>query len=148
MEPELGAAQQQFRSGKMACAFDEFHGLISAPPVTGGSSFTALLELPPPQAVELLVKEDFPAKHPPPPIFPSDIGLIHRASKFSVFASADNSLESNTILSVSDSMKVDAVKQEQMDADYRRNSASPMGSDQCLKSGKRKEREKKVNSTL
>ncbi|XP_057783727.1 transcription factor bHLH48-like isoform X2 [Salvia miltiorrhiza] len=148
MEPELGAAQPQFRSGEMGCAFDEIHGLISAPPVTGGRSFTALLELPPPQAVELLVTEDFPAKHqPPPPIFPTDIGLIHRASKFSVFASADNSLESNTILSVSNSIKVDSVKQEQLDADSHRNSSSPAGSDQCLKSGKRKEREKKVKES-
>lgn len=147
MESELGAAQPQFRSGEMVSAFDEFRGLISGPPVPGGSSFTALLELPPPQAVELLGKEDFSAKHPPPPIFPTDIGLVHRASKFSVFASADNLLESSAILSASSSMKLDAVKQEQLDAGSRRNSSSPAGSDQSLKSGKRKEREKKVNST-
>ena len=144
MEPELEPPQLQFRSAEMGCAFDDFHGLISTPQVTGGSSFTALLELAPPQAVELLVTEDFPAKQPPPPpIFPTDIGLIHRASKFSVFASADNSMESNTILSVSNSIP---VKQEELDADSRRNSSSPAGSDQSLKSGKRKEREKKVNS--
>ncbi|KAH6818810.1 hypothetical protein C2S51_002413 [Perilla frutescens var. frutescens] len=127
----------------MGCAFDEFHGLVSGPPVTSGSSFTALLELPPPQAVELLVKEDFPAKHPPPPIFPTDIGLIHRASKFSIFASADNSVENNSIISVS----LDAVKHEQPDFDSLRNSSSPADSDQCLKSGKRKEREKKVKES-
>lgn len=123
----------------MGSAFDEIRGLISGPPATSGSSFTALLELPPPKAVELLVKEDFPAKHHPAPIFPTDIGLIHRASKFSIFASADNSLES---------MKLDAVKQEHLDSESRRNSSSPTGSDQCLKTGKRKEREKKVNCTL
>lgn len=150
MEPELGAAPPpQFRSGEMLSAFDEIRGLISAPPLTGGSSFTALLELPPPQAVELLGKEDFPAKHPPPPppIFPTDIALVRRASKFSVFASADNLLERNAILSDSNLMKLDAVKQEQFDAGSRRNSSSPEGSDQSPKSGKRKEREKKVNST-
>ncbi|XP_047962730.1 transcription factor bHLH48-like isoform X1 [Salvia hispanica] len=145
MEPELEPPQLQFRSAEMGCAFDDFHGLISTPQVTGGSSFTALLELAPPQAVELLVTEDFPAKQPPPPpIFPTDIGLIHRASKFSVFASADNSMESNTILSVSNSIP---VKQEELDADSRRNSSSPAGSDQSLKSGKRKEREKKLKES-
>lgn len=122
----------------MGSAFDEIRGIISGPPVTSGSSFTALLELPPPKAVEILVK-DFPAKHPPPPIFPTDIGLIHRASKFSIFASANNSLES---------MKLDAVKQEHLDSESRRNYSSPAGSDQCLKPGKRKEREKKVNCRL
>lgn len=148
MKSEFGAAQPQFRSSEMVSAFDEFRGLISGPPVIGGSSFTALLELPPPQAVELLGKEDFSAKHTPPPIFPTDIGLVHRASKLSVFASADKLLESSAILSVSNSMKLDAVKQEQLDAGSRRNSSSPAGSDQSLKSGKRKEREKKVNSTM
>ncbi|KAG6427049.1 hypothetical protein SASPL_111288 [Salvia splendens] len=145
MDPELEPPQLQFRSAQMGGAFDDFHGLISPPQVTGGSSFTALLELAPPQAVELLVTEDFPAKQPPPPpIFPTDIGLIHRASKFSVFASADNSLESNAILSVSNSIP---VKQEELDADSRRNSSSPAGSDQSLKSGKRKEREKKLKES-
>lgn len=152
MEHELGAAAPppQFRSGEMLSAFDEIRGLISGtPPLTGGSSFTALLELPPPQAVELLGKEDFPAKHPPlpPPIFPTDIALVRRASKFSVFASADNLLERSAILSDSNLMKLDAVKQEQFDAGSRRNSSSPEGSDQSPKPGKRKEREKKVNSS-
>ncbi|KAL1549995.1 transcription factor bHLH48-like isoform X1 [Salvia divinorum] len=146
MEPGLEGPQLQFRSAEMGCAFDDFHGLISTPQLTAASSFTALLELAPPQAVELLVTEDFPAKQPPPPppIFPTDIGLIHRASKFSVFASADNSLETNTILSVSNSL---AVKQEELDADSRRNSYSPADSDQSLKSGKRKEREKKLKES-
>lgn len=138
--------QPQFRSGEMGHVFDEIHGLIACPPATNNSSsFTALLELPPPQAVELLVKEDFQAKHLPPPIFPSNFGLIQRASKFSVFASVDNSPESNTILPNSNSMKLDIVKQEHLESESHRSSSSPAVSDQCLKSGKRKEVEKKVN---
>lgn len=148
MEPKVEATPPQVRSGEMGFPFDEIHGLISGPPVTSSSSFTALLELPPPQAVELLVKEDFPTKHLPSPIFPSNIGLIHRASKFSVFASVDNSPESDTILSVSNSMKLDVVKQEQLDSDSHPDSSSPAVSNQCPKSGKRKEREKKVNFPL
>ncbi|KAI3471386.1 hypothetical protein Pfo_030750 [Paulownia fortunei] len=148
MEPKVEATQPRFRSGEMGFGFDKIHGLISGPPQTCNSSFTALLELPPPQAVELLVKEDFPAKHLPPPIFPSNIGLIDRASKFSVFASTGNSPESNTILSVSSPMKLDVVKQELLDSDSHPNSSSPAVSNQSLKSGKRKEREKKVKELV
>ncbi|KAL0334203.1 UNVERIFIED_CONTAM: Transcription factor [Sesamum angustifolium] len=154
MEPKVEATQPQFRSGisgpnpvEMGLGFDEMHGLISAAPGTGSSSFTALLELPPPQAVELLVKEDYPVKPMPPPIFPSNIALIDRASKFSVFASADNSPESTNILSASSSMKLDLVKQEPLDSDSHPNSSSPAVSNQSLKSNKRKEREKKVKES-
>ncbi|GFP89651.1 transcription factor bhlh48 [Phtheirospermum japonicum] len=143
--PKAVATPPQFRSGEMGFGLEEIHALISCPPETGGSSsFTALLELPPPQAVELLVNEGFPAKHPPPPppsIFPSDTVLIDRASMFSVFASAHNSPESNTILPVSSPIKsIDAMKQEPLDS-------SPSVSNQSLKSGKRKEREKKVKES-
>ncbi|KAG6413633.1 hypothetical protein SASPL_126347 [Salvia splendens] len=154
MEPNVEAVQPQFRSGisgtkpgGMGFVFDDIHGLIPGPPETDGTSFTALLELPPPQAVELLVKEDFPAKSMPPPIFPSNIALIDRASMFSVFASADNPPESTNILSVSSSMKTDSVKQEPLESEHHRNSSSPAVSNQSLKSIKRKEREKKVKES-
>ncbi|KAL0383716.1 UNVERIFIED_CONTAM: Transcription factor [Sesamum calycinum] len=147
MEPKAEATQPHFRSGEMGFGFDENHSLISGPPETGRNSFTALLELPPPQAVQLLVKEDFPAKHLPPPIFPSNIGLIDRASKLSFFASADHPLGSNTILSASSSMKVEIVKQEPTDSQPHPNSSSPAVSDQSPKSGKRREREKKVKES-
>ncbi|XP_051140839.1 transcription factor bHLH48-like [Andrographis paniculata] len=154
MEPQLEATQPQFRSvlsgpdaGELGFGFDEIHGLISNPPEAPSSSFTALLELPPPQAVELLVNEDFPAKPMPPPIFPSNIALIDRASKFSVFASADNSSEKTPILSASSPMKLDSVKREPPDSDSRPNSSSPPVSTQGLKSGKRKQEEKKVKVT-
>ncbi|KAG8367922.1 hypothetical protein BUALT_Bualt16G0123100 [Buddleja alternifolia] len=153
MEPRLEVTQPQFRSGicgtkpgELGFGFDEMHGLISDPE-TGSSSFTALLELPPPQAVELLVKEDFQAEPLPPPIFPSNIALIDRASKYSVFASADNSPENNTVLSASSSMKLDSVKREPLESDSQPNSASPAVSDQSLKSTKRKEREKKAKES-
>ncbi|KAL2225913.1 UNVERIFIED_CONTAM: Transcription factor bHLH60 [Sesamum indicum] len=147
MEPKAEATQPHFRSGEMGFGLDEIHSLISGPPETGRNSFTALLELPPPQAVQLLVKEDFPAKHLPPPIFPSNIGLIDRASKRSFFASADNPPASNTILLASSSMKVEIVKPEPTDSQPHPNSASPAVSDQSPKSGKRKEREKKVKES-
>lgn len=151
MEPNVEAVQPQFRSeisgpkpGGMGFGFDDVHGLISAPPETDGTSFTALLELPPPQAVELLVKEDFPAKPMPPPIFPSNIALIDRASMFSVFASADYPPESTNILSAPSLMKIDSVKEE---PEQHRNSSSPAVSNQSLKSSKRKEKEIKVKET-
>ncbi|KAK6127341.1 hypothetical protein DH2020_038912 [Rehmannia glutinosa] len=154
MERRVEATQLQFRSGisgpkhgEMGFGFDEIHGPISGPPETDNSSFTALLELPPPQAVELLIKEDFPAKPMPPPIFPSNIALIDRASKFSIYASPDNSPDSTAILPASSSMKLDLVKQEPLESDSHPNSSSPAVSNQSSKSGKRKEREKKVKES-
>ncbi|KAL3819884.1 hypothetical protein ACJIZ3_005789 [Penstemon smallii] len=140
MEAKLEATQAQIRSGlsepkpeEMLFGFGEFQGFMSGPPhTTGNSSFTALLELPPPQAVELLVKEDFPDKPlPPPPIFPSNFALIDRDSSFSTFASASMSM-----------------KQEPLDSDTdpQPDSSSP-ASNQSQKSTKRKEREKKVKES-
>nr|GLL24604.1 transcription factor bHLH48-like [Ipomoea trifida] len=127
-----------------------------------GSSFTALLELPAKQAVELLVHsseaEGSPAtKLPeiepqrnyhqgflPPPIFPSDTALVDRASKFSVFAG--NSPETESIPSNSCS-KPHFVKSEPADSDSNPNSSpSPAVSNPTVnhKSAKRKEREKKI----
>ncbi|KAK6151280.1 hypothetical protein DH2020_013915 [Rehmannia glutinosa] len=153
MERRVEVTQPQFRSGisgpkhgEMGFGFDEIHGPISGPPETDSSSFTALLELPPPQAVELLIKEDFPAKPMPPPFFPSNIALIDRASKFSIYASRDNSPDSTAILPASSSMKLDLVKQEPLESDSHPNS-SPAVSNQSPKSGKRKEREKKVKES-
>ncbi|KAL6540469.1 hypothetical protein OROMI_024352 [Orobanche minor] len=151
MEQKVETTQPQFRSGlsgptpgEMVFGFDDIHGIIYGPPETDSGSFTALLELPPPQAVELLINEDVPAKPMPPPIFPSNIALIDRASKFSVYASADNSQEGPKVFPPSSSMKLDSVKQEQLDSDSLLNSFSPAVSNRSLKSGKRKECEKKV----
>lgn len=125
---------------------EELQNLMSVPPESG-SSFTALLELPPNQAVKLLHTPEKPAgetEHPKlypyAPIFPSNPVLIDRASKFSVFAT-ENSPERNSI-------PANHVKQEPVESDSHRNS-SPVMSDSVVpnsdqKSSKRKEREKKV----
>lgn len=141
---------------------DEIRRLISVPP-DAGSSFTALLELPANQAVELLVHspeaaaenptitlpgEQFgqcPRPPPPPPvaplIFPSDTGLVDRAAKFSSLVNSDENSRA----------KLESVKQEPADSDSHPNSnSSPAVSnpavDQTPKSTKRKDRERKVNS--
>lgn len=167
MEPKVEATELEYRSGicglkpdDIGFGFDDIHGLISAPPQPPetSSSFTALLELPAPQAVELLVNsseaadEELPAKpniahFPPPQIFPSNIALIDHASKSPSLALADNSSENYSLLSVSSSKKLDIVKQEHMDSDSNPNGSSPAVSDQILKSSKRKEREKKVKES-
>nr|XP_009795428.1 PREDICTED: transcription factor bHLH48-like isoform X1 [Nicotiana sylvestris] len=128
------------------------------------SSFTALLELPANQAVELLVhslETDKtgephiphyrypPPPPPPPPIFPSDAALIDRAFKFSVFAAAAGiSPESNSTLSNSGSKSL-LVKQEPLDSELNQNSSPITVSNPTVnqKTTKRKEREKKVKET-
>ncbi|XP_022842242.1 transcription factor bHLH48-like isoform X2 [Olea europaea var. sylvestris] len=172
MGSNIECSRVQFRSGnggsepsEMGFGLEEFPGQVSVTQQPPGSSFTALLELPAPQAVELLVnspdaavnEESQPKPcitgsgegpsyfHPPPPIFPSDIGLIVRASKFSAFASAENS--NNSILFNSNSNKLDMVKQEPSDSDSNPNSSSLATSDQNPNSNKRKEREKKVKES-
>ncbi|KAL2466159.1 Transcription factor bHLH [Abeliophyllum distichum] len=167
MEPKVEATEMQYRSGicghkpgGIGYGFDDIRGLISTPPPPPEtrSSFTALLELPSPQAVELLVSspeaadKEFAAKpsiahFAPPEIFPSNIALIDHASKFSALASADNSPENYSMPSVSCSKKLDVVKQEQMDLDSKPNGSSPAVSDQKLKSSKRKETEKKIKES-
>lgn len=122
METRAGGTEPQFRSGMFG--FDEMQGFVPGPTGSGSSSFTALLELPPPQAVELLVKDDYPA-----PIFPTDVALVDRASKFSVFSTAGGGGD-------------DFVKQETVESE----NSEPAVSDQSGKSSKRKERERKVIS--
>lgn len=162
---EAGEARSEncgARMGEIKDGFHQFGEEILSVTSEGGSSFTALLGLPPNQAVELLVQSPETDKiasdklaisephyryPPPPPIFPSDIALIDRASKFSVFAAAGNSPESNSTLSNSGSKSL-FVKQEPLDSECNHNS-SPATSNPLVhqKSTKRKEREKKVIST-
>ncbi|KAL3534228.1 hypothetical protein ACH5RR_002689 [Cinchona calisaya] len=138
---------------------EDIHRLISVPPETG-SSFTALLELPANQAMELLVHssehgvaenpsmtlkpddgEQFGQCPPPPPaavlIFPSGTALVDRAAKFSCLVNSDNNSREN----------LETVKQEPVDSDSNPNShSSPAVSNpaayQNPKSTKRKDREK------
>ncbi|XP_027175147.1 transcription factor bHLH48-like [Coffea eugenioides] len=136
---------------------EEIHRLMSVQP-DSGSSFTALLELPANQAVELLVHspeaaiaespsvtrplEQFSQCPPPPPastlIFPSDTALVDRAAKFSTLVNSDDNSRA----------KLESVKQEPADSDSNPNSnSSPAVShpavEQNPNSAKRKEREKK-----
>ncbi|KAL3841226.1 hypothetical protein ACJIZ3_025817 [Penstemon smallii] len=149
MEPKVeapfGSGISGPKHGDLGIGSDEIRSFISGPPGTTGknSSFTAVLELPTPQAV-------VPAKllPPPSPIFPSNIFLI---DKFSVFASADNESK-NAHLSTSSSMKLDMVKQElqdtDMDMDMDMDSHHNCFSNHItLKPTKRKEREKKVKES-
>ncbi|XP_059298525.1 transcription factor bHLH48-like [Lycium ferocissimum] len=116
---------------------------------SGGNSFTALLELPANQAMELLVysSEIVSPKtcyhYPKPPIFPSD---IDRASKFSVF-SAGNSPETSSFPSNSSS-KSEFVKQEPIDSESNPNSSPAFSNPEVnQKTTKRKEHQKKGNES-
>uniref|UniRef100_A0A162AD49 BHLH domain-containing protein n=1 Tax=Daucus carota subsp. sativus TaxID=79200 RepID=A0A162AD49_DAUCS len=147
---------EEVRSGKLVEEIadeslrfgEELQTLMSVPPESG-NSFTALLELPPNQAVKLLHTPEKlageaqqPKLYPYAPIFPSNPALIDRASKFSVFAT-ENSPERSSI-------PANYVKQEPVESESHRNS-SPGMSDSVVpnsdqKSSKRKEREKKAKA--
>ncbi|PSS01826.1 Transcription factor bHLH48 like [Actinidia chinensis var. chinensis] len=124
---------------------EEIQRLIAPPPPPESAiSFTALLELPPETAMELLhspENDETAAKFAreghrrllslnSPPVFPSNTALLERTSRFSVFAAEKNS--------IGDSHR---VKQEAVDSDSNPNYSSDPNNNQ--KSTKRKEREKK-----
>ncbi|GFY98283.1 basic helix-loop-helix (bHLH) DNA-binding superfamily protein [Actinidia rufa] len=123
---------------------EEIQRLMAPPPPETASSFTALLELPPETAMELLHSPENDETAPKlageahrrllspnfTPTFPSDAALLERASRFSVFA-----VEKNLI---GDSHR---VKQEPVDSESNPNCSSDPNNNQ--KSTKRKEREKK-----
>nr|KAJ0206332.1 hypothetical protein LSAT_V11C500288500 [Lactuca sativa] len=128
---EMGVESFQFGE-------DDIQSLMSVvPPPEPGNSFTALLELPPNQAVKLLHS---PEETTPPAIFPP-----------SVFPAmeTDNSLETtSSILPNSSPNYCNLVKQEPIDSDSLHNS-SPIQSDPIIpKLTKRKEREKKVKPSV
>lgn len=117
-----------------------------------GSSFTALLELPPTQAVELLHSPEIEASAEAAgiwgnyplhrsPTFPSNAGLLERASKFSVFASVRDSPETSSTAG-----NLGVVKLEPSDLVSNPNCCDPMVARSDLKLTKRKEREKGKDS--
>ncbi|XVE96035.1 hypothetical protein REPUB_Repub02eG0186700 [Reevesia pubescens] len=144
---------------------DEIHRLISAPTTDNASSFTALLELPAPQAVELLhspesakliaapapalaaAVEDFKGSFH----FPSNSGLIERAARFSVFGGEgnnNNTKKSNSPETTSNNSSANlekAVKSEPAETE----SSQPLFSDPTVekRSIKRKDREKKAKGS-
>lgn len=152
---------------------EEIQRLIAIPQ-ENASSFTALLELPATQAMVLLhsphSEEGTPAPlsgdslhgisddhksyissfNGNPPTFPSNEALIERAAKFSVFASGENLTETSSVPSNS-SANLEKVKSEPAETESNPNSSQPLVSDPTVdsktqRSGKRKEREKKVKS--
>ncbi|TYI98639.1 hypothetical protein E1A91_D01G229200v1 [Gossypium mustelinum] len=139
---------------------DEIHRLISAPGTDNASSFTALLELPATQVVELLhspesVKlivasapnvEDFKGSFH----FPSNTGLIQKDARFSVFSGEGNNKneKSNSpeMTSKNSSANLEkAVKSEPAET----VSSLPLVSDPTMENRniKRKDREKKVKGS-
>lgn len=160
---------QQGEPGLDSLQFGEEIQRLMAVPPENASSFTALLELPAPQAMELLHHVPDPDRvpamanlpgeplHKPYPhqtfgsslTFLSDPALIERAAKYSVFA-GEHSPETSSVPSNS-SANLEKVKSEPAETDSNPNSSQPLVSDPSVEeknqrpSAKRKEREKKVS---
>ncbi|GAB4843821.1 hypothetical protein Ancab_013783 [Ancistrocladus abbreviatus] len=169
----MNYGDKSIETGFQAYQFSgEFQRLMAGtPPATGNSSFTALLELPPTQAMELLHStgtEDSPTglpgkalnpQHLNPynhtlncnPAFPSNAALIERAAKYSFFATAgdrggQDSPESSSLPSNSSASEM-KVKCEPADSGLNPNRfpqvSDPTFGNKNERQGKRKEREKK-----
>ncbi|KAL6273041.1 hypothetical protein ACE6H2_023733 [Prunus campanulata] len=139
---------------------EEIHRLMAVPP-ENASSFTALLELPPTQAMELLhlspeanstttpaaISGEARVQHPfnSSLRFPTNPALIERAAKFSIFA-GEGSPETSSIPSNSGA-DLEKVKTEPVETDSNPNSSQltlDATKNNQRSSAKRKEREKKV----
>ncbi|KAK1575749.1 hypothetical protein Q3G72_007972 [Acer saccharum] len=142
---------------------EEIQHLMTVPP-ENANSFTALLELPAPQAVELLHHSPESNASAAPPFhfsgganltFPSNIALIERAAKFSVFAAAadnnnnnnnNNSPETTGSVPSNSSGNLGKVKSEPAESDSNQDNPNSPQPNQNQKSMKRKEREKKAKA--
>lgn len=139
---------------------EEIHRLMAVPP-ENASSFTALLELPPTQAMELLhlspeanstptpaaISGEARVQHPfnSSLTFPTNPALIERAAKFSIFA-GEGSPETSSLPSNSGA-DLEKVKTEPVETDSNPNSSQltlDATKNNQRSSAKRKEREKKV----
>ncbi|KAL2952780.1 hypothetical protein AAZX31_19G130400 [Glycine max] len=153
---------------------EEIQGLM-APAPENASSFTALLELPPTQAVELLHSPESDSARKPPNChvsanqkpyllnsfgsnltFPSNAALIERAAKFSVFAGENSPPPPGEarLIPAGTGSTLDRVKNEPQETDSNPCSSSRLGciSDPAVenniqRTAKRKEREKKVKGS-
>lgn len=121
---------------------EEIQGIM-APATETANSFTALLELPPTQVVELLHSSEITGKPPKPyPLtcntgnltFPSNAALVERAARFSVFAGENST----------NSLNLPQVKDELPENEEGGCVSDPTVENTNSKSAKRKEREKKV----
>ncbi|KAL5744104.1 hypothetical protein ACOSP7_026962 [Xanthoceras sorbifolium] len=134
---------------------EEIQHLMTVPP-ENANSFTALLELPAPQAMELLHHSPEPNASAPPYhfsgglnlTFPSNIALIERAAKFSVFADNNNNNSPETTGSVpsNSSGNLGKVKSEPAESNSNHDNPNLSQPSQNQKSMKRKEREKKAKA--
>ncbi|XP_010517746.1 PREDICTED: transcription factor bHLH48-like [Camelina sativa] len=137
---------------------DEFRQLVTAmPPEDTGGSFTALLEMPVTQAMELLHFADSPSSQanitklagdniaPPHPFgtltFPSNSLLLDRAARFSLIATEQNGYFSSGDTPSSSANLDGGVKAEPAETDS-------ISENQNSKHNKRKEREKKGKSSM
>ncbi|KAE8734401.1 Transcription factor bHLH48 [Hibiscus syriacus] len=137
---------------------DEIHRLILAPTTNNASSLTALLELPPPQAIELLHSsdsmkliaaslpnvEDFKGSFR----FPSNTGLTEPDARFSVFSGEANNSNEKRHSPESKNLSANlekAVKSEPAETE----SSQPLVSDPTVdkRTIKRKDRENKVKGS-
>ncbi|NP_001242250.1 transcription factor bHLH48-like [Glycine max] len=153
---------------------EEIQGLM-APAPENASSFTALLELPPTQAVELLHSPESDSARKPPNChvsanqkpyllnsfgsnltFPSNVALIERAAKFSVFAGENSPPPPGEarLIPAGTGSTLDRVKNEPQETDSNPCSSSRLGciSDPAVenniqRTAKRKEREKKAKGS-
>ncbi|KAG5083436.1 hypothetical protein JHK84_053474 [Glycine max] len=153
---------------------EEIQGLM-APAPENASSFTALLELPPTQAVELLHSPESDSARKPPNChvsanqkpyllnsfgsnltFPSNAALIERAAKFSVFAGENSPPPPGEarLIPAGTGSTLDRVKNEPQETDSNPCSSSRLGciSDPAVenniqRTAKRKEREKKAKGS-
>ncbi|XP_047181244.1 transcription factor bHLH48-like [Vigna umbellata] len=150
---------------------EEIQGIMApAPAPENASSFTALLELPPTQAVELLHSPNSDGARKPPNChvstnhkpyllnsfggnltFPSNAALIERAAKFSVFAGENSTSPGEAcLLRAGSGSNLDRVKNEPQETDSNPCSTQGCVSDPVVENknekttAKRKEREKKV----
>lgn len=131
---------------------EEIQRLMTVPPQENASSFTALLELPPTQAMELLhlssepqplLKSSCVNPFKSSLMFPRDAELIERAAKFSIFG-GEQSPEAVAAPSNS-GVNLEKVKSEPAETDSNPNSSSMETKNNQRSSAKRKEREKKVS---
>ncbi|TXG70499.1 hypothetical protein EZV62_005434 [Acer yangbiense] len=138
---------------------EEIQHLMTVPP-ENANSFTALLELPAPQAMELLHHSPESNASAAPPFqfsgganltFPSNTALIERAARFSVFAAAadnnnNNSPETTGSVPSNSSGNLGKVKSEPAESDSNQDNPNSSQPNQNQKSMKRKEREKKAKA--
>ncbi|KAK4272559.1 hypothetical protein QN277_021098 [Acacia crassicarpa] len=166
------AIREQDKSALESIQFNqEIQGIMDPPP-ENASSFTALLELPPPQAVELLHSPDCGGaaassasakslcqiNNQKPYLlhsfsgnlsFPANAALIERAAKFSVFAGVNSNPEDSNVVGRNSGVNLDKVKNEPPESDSNPSPMQGCVSDPTVensnqRAAKRKEREKKV----